>query len=117
MFRAWLALAVALFTGAARGQAPTYSAASIVNATNYSPGPFAPGSVLSIFGVNLAFSTEGLTPSNTAAGSLPQLLANVTVYADNVRVPLLYVSPGQINFVMPSNQLPGDVAVQVVRQG
>jgi len=36
---------------------------------------------------------------------------------DNVPVPLLYVSATQINFLVPSNQIPGDVTVTVVRQG
>src|ERR1035438_2751346 len=33
-------------------QAPYYTSASIVNASDYSPGPFAPSSVLSLFGTN-----------------------------------------------------------------
>src|SRR5579872_3179338 len=45
--RAWPALAV-LLCSAARGQAPAYSAAGIVNTANYAPGPFAPNSVVSI---------------------------------------------------------------------
>jgi uncharacterized protein (TIGR03437 family) len=117
MFRAWLALAATLLCGAARGQAPTYSTASIVNAANYATGPFAPNSVVSIFGVNLAFSTAGLTQSNVVAGSLPFQLANASVYLDSVQVPLLYVSPSQINFMVPSNQIAGDVTIRVVRQG
>ena len=42
IIRTWLALAV-LCAGTARGAGPSYSAAGIVNASNYVAGPFAPG--------------------------------------------------------------------------
>lgn len=98
-------------------QAPDYTAAGIVNASDYSPGPFAPSSVLSLFGTNLAWTTEAATSENLAAGSLPNQLAEVRVYVDGVEpVPLLYASPTQINFLVPSDQIPGDITVTVVRQ-
>jgi uncharacterized protein (TIGR03437 family) len=98
-------------------QAPYYTSAGIVNASDYSPGPFAPSSVLSLFGTNLAWATAAVTPENFAAGSLPTQLAAISVYVDNQTVPLLYASPTQINFLVPSEQIPGDVTVTVVRQG
>jgi len=98
-------------------QAPYYTSASIVNAADYSPGPFAPSSVLSLFGTNLAWTTEASTAENLAAGSLPDQLAAVRVYVDIEPVPLLYVSPTQINLLLPSDQIPGDVTLTVVRQG
>jgi uncharacterized protein (TIGR03437 family) len=101
----------------ARGQAPSYSAASIVNASDYSSGPFAPNSVISIFGSNLAFGTAGLTPQNTTSGSLPSELASISVYIDNIAVSLLYASPGQINVLVPPNEIAGNVPLRVVRQG
>src|ERR1700722_295546 len=117
MLRAWMALAAVAFCGAARGQALSYSAASIVNASDYSPGPFAPNSMLTIFGSNLAFATAGLTQQNITSGSLPTELASVAVYIANELVPLLYVSSGQINLLVPPDQVAGDVQVHVVRQG
>src|SRR6266545_4427604 len=63
VIRTWLALAV-LCAGTAMGAGPSYSAAGIVNASNYAPGPFAPNSVISIFGSGLARSTRALTPSD-----------------------------------------------------
>jgi uncharacterized protein (TIGR03437 family) len=116
-----MALAVVALCGAARGQAPSYSAASIVNASDYSPGPFAPNSMLTIFGSNLAFSTAGLTDENFA--SLPYKLAGVSVYLDGFQVPLLYVSQnglngqGQINLLVPPNEIAGDATLWVDRQG
>ncbi len=98
-------------------QAPYYTAAGIVNASDYSPGPFAPSSVLSLFGANLAWTTEAVNPATLASGMLPNQLAATIVLVDNVPVPLLYASPTQINFLVPSEQIPGDVALIVVRQG
>jgi len=100
-----------------RAQAPSYMAAGIVNASDYSAGPFAPNSVLSLFGTNLAWTTEAVSAQTFASGTLPNQLAGVMVSVDGVGVPLLYVSPTQINFLVPSNQIAGDVGVTVVRQG
>ncbi len=117
MYRAWLALAAVGFCGAARGQAPSYSAAGIVNASDFSAGPFAPNSVLTVFGSNLAFASAGLTQENIVSASLPFQLGNISVYVDNISAPLLYVSPGQVNFLIPPNEIAGSVPVRVVRQG
>src|SRR5258706_12639641 len=54
--QAWLALVI--LSGTAWANIPSYSAAGIVNASNYAPGPFAPNSIVSIFGTNLALSTQ-----------------------------------------------------------
>jgi uncharacterized protein (TIGR03437 family) len=118
-FRWLLAGAVASvpLCGCLRAQAPDYTSNGIVNSSDFSPGPFAPGSVLSLFGSNLAWTTEAVTPGELAAGSLPTQLAAIRVYVDNVPVPLLYASPTQINFLVPTEQIPGDVSVTVVRQG
>jgi uncharacterized protein (TIGR03437 family) len=112
--RAWLALAV-LLCGVARGQAPSYSAASVVNAVSYAPGPFAPNSVVSIFGSNLAMDS-GLFTANSPT-TLPTQLDSVSVYVDNHLAPLLMVSQGQINFLIPSDETTGSALIRVVRQG
>jgi len=116
MLRARLALA-ALAAGAAWGQAPAYSAANIVNASDYSPGPFAPNSVLGIFGANLSWSTRALMSGDIAGNTLPTQLDSVEVYVDNWPAPLLYVSATQINFIVPGNEISGGITVRVVREG
>src|SRR5581483_5491866 len=107
VLRAWLALAV-LLCGAARGQAPSYSTAGIVNAISYGPGPFAPNSVVTIFGSNLAYvSNPNQVYTNTSTSVLPTSLDSVSVYVDNYPAPLLMVSQGQINFIIPSTAIAG----------
>ena len=117
----WLCVRVSagvLLCGPLYAQAPDYTSAGIVNASDYSAGPFAPGSVLSLFGANLAWTTEAITAENLAAGGLPDELASVRIFVAGFEpAPLLYVSPTQINFLVPSDQIPGEVSVTVVRQG
>jgi uncharacterized protein (TIGR03437 family) len=116
MLRVWLALAV-LCAGTARAAGPSYSAASIVNASNYLGGPFAPGSVVSIFGSGLARSTHALAPDDLSGNMLPLEMNFVQVYVQDQPVPLLFVSDSQINFIMSTVQNPGSVRVRVATQG
>jgi uncharacterized protein (TIGR03437 family) len=116
MLRTWLVVAL-LLTSAAWGQAPVYSADKIVNAPNYAPGPFAPNSILTIFGSGLARSAQGLTAGVISNNTLPVELNSTRVYVMDSPAPLLYVSDGQVNFLVPGNQLDGDVKIRVVREG
>src|SRR5947209_6646691 len=97
MLRAWLVLAT-LSGGIASGGAPSYSEANIVNGANFAAGPVAPNSIVSLFGSELSWSTEGITPENTNGMTPPDNLAGVRVFVANLSAPLLYVSPTQINF-------------------
>ena len=116
MLRMWLVLVLPL-ANAAWGQAPAYSAAGMVNGPNYAPGPFAPNSIVSIFGSGLARSSQGVTAGDILNNTLPTELNGTHVYVMNSPAPLLYVSDGQVNFLVPGNQLDGDVKIRVVREG
>ena len=67
----------------------------IVNAASFIPGA-SPGSLETIFGANLSTATATAGP-----GTLPLTLGGVTVTIAGRQVPLLYVSPTQINFQVP----------------
>jgi uncharacterized protein (TIGR03437 family) len=122
--RTWLALAL-LCAGSATGAGPSYSAAGIVNASNYTAGPFAPGSVIAVFGVGLARDEHKLVDADLvackssilAARCLPLELNYVRVYVQDQPVPLLYVGPGQVNFLMSSTETAGPVKIRVVTEG
>ena len=116
MLRMWLVFAL-LLANTAWGQAPVYSAAGMVNGPNYAPGPFAPNSIVSIFGSGLARSSQGVTAADIVNNTLPVELNSTRVYVMNSPAPLLYVSDGQVNFLIPGNQLDGDVQIRVVREG
>jgi uncharacterized protein (TIGR03437 family) len=117
MNRLGFGLAQAILGAAAWGQAPAYPAAGFVNASDYSGGPFAPNSVLSIFGSNMAWSAQAIASGDIQAGRLPTMLNGVEVVLAGWPAPLLYVSPAQINFLIPINCIAGSVTVRVVREG
>ena len=108
-----LALAL-LLAGAASGAAPSYTADGIVNTGSGTPGPFAPNSILSIYGTNLAVVAQALTVNDIHGNLMPTELQGTQVLVDHFPAPLFYVSPGQINFVVPTTQVAGDTRVQVV---
>jgi uncharacterized protein (TIGR03437 family) len=89
----------------------------MVNGSNYTPGPFAPNSVVSIFGSGLARSSQGLTADMILDNTLPVELNSTRVYVMSFPAPLLYVSDSQVNFLMPGNELNGDVMIRVAREG
>jgi uncharacterized protein (TIGR03437 family) len=57
-----------------------------------------PGTIISILGTNLAAQTAS-APAN--AQTLPVDLGGVEVYIDGIRLPLIFVSPTQINAQVP----------------
>jgi uncharacterized protein (TIGR03437 family) len=104
-------------------EAPAYSGASIVNAADNLVEPLAPNTIATIYGKNLAYSTQSLTPGDVSGGILPIVLpgTGVVVQVGGIPANLYYVSPTQINFLVPSsffqvpaNLPPGPVNVQVV---
>jgi hypothetical protein len=55
-----------LCSGIAWGASPSYSAAGIVSTGSYAPGPFAPNSLITIFGSGLAMGPRGVTAAAPA---------------------------------------------------
>jgi uncharacterized protein (TIGR03437 family) len=111
-----LVLAV-LMSGIAWGAAPSYSIAGIVSTGSYAPPPFAPNSLITIFGSGLAIGPRGLTGSDIVGNVLPTELNSTRVYIDSFPVALLYVSETQINLLIPGKQALGKAEIQVVREG
>jgi uncharacterized protein (TIGR03437 family) len=78
------------------GPAPSIKAGGLVSATNGGTTSGSPGALMTLLGANLTGSTE-----QSSGFPLPFTLGGVTVNFGNVPVPLLYVSPTQINFQVP----------------
>ena len=107
------ALLVLALGSLAYAQPPAVNAGGIVNCGSYATGGVAAGSIVCIFGTNLASQTA-------SAGSipLPPALGNVrSVTFNGVDAPLYFVSSNQINAQVQSNlaaqavfsqQYPGD---------
>jgi uncharacterized protein (TIGR03437 family) len=79
---------------------------SLVNAASYQATLGPSGSIVSVFGTNLAAAA-----ATAQAYPLPRQLGGTSVAWNGVAAPLLYVSPTQINLQVPS---PGDETPGVV---
>lgn len=97
--------------------APSYSSASIVQAADQTAGTLAPNTIATLYGTNLAFTTHALSVADLNHGDLPLSLAEVTVYVNNIQANLFYVSPTQINFLIPYEITTSSAVVFVNRQG
>jgi uncharacterized protein (TIGR03437 family) len=108
----WLVIAqVGVWSGSVRAdssanrQAPSYSAASVVNAASSEANAYAPNTFISIYGTNLAYTTRGLMASDIVGNTLPTVLGGtgVRVWVKNIAAQVYYVSPTQINVLLPPN--------------
>lgn len=99
--------------------APYYDAASVVNGADNQSGQFAPNTIATLYGTNLAYSTAAITENDIRAGILPTVLGSseTQVYVNNYPANLYYVSPTQVNFLVPPNILPGTMTVRVTVDG
>ena len=73
---------------------------TVVNAASNLSGAIAPGEIISIYGTSIG----PLTPANfqlTSAGKVPTTLGTTEVTFDGIPSPLIYVSSGQINAIVP----------------
>ncbi len=85
---------------------------TVVSAADYRT-TVAPDSLASMFGANLSASTASATLD--ANGQLPTQLGGVSLQVDGQAASLIYVSPLQINFVVPGSATPGIVSMVVKR--
>ncbi len=91
---------------------PYVAPSAVANAAGGGAGTVAPGSVISIFGINLAQGTA-VGPSSP----LVQTLAGLTVHIGDRLLPLFFVSPTQINAQLPADFTPGQQTITVSGTG
>ncbi len=96
---------------------PVLSLNGTVNAASYAPaqssnGAVSPGSIVAIFGSNLATASASATSIPLAT-----TLAGTTVTMNGTPVPLYYVSNGQVNAQVPYGTATGVVSIQAQRGG
>ena len=90
---------------------PSTSSAGILNAASSLPA-IAPGTLIAIFGSNLATST-----AQFSAAPLPLSLGTTSVSINGATVPLLYVSAGQVNAQVPYETKVGTAKLVVTSNG
>lgn len=96
---------------AAGDRGPTIAANGIVNGASFQAGA-APGMLMSIFGTNLASTTE-----EASSVPLPATLGGALVTVNGVAAPLFFASPTQLNVQVPFETAPGIGLVAVSVNG
>jgi len=86
----------------------TIAPGGVVNAATSASSPVSPGSLVSIYGTNLSGATGSATST-----PLPTSLNGVTVTVNGATVPLVYVSPTQINVQLPYETATGTAGATV----
>lgn len=86
--------------------------AAALNAASGAPG-LAPGSWISLFGTDLSTDTHVLESADIVGGYLPTSLQAVGVLIDGKSAYLSYVSPSQINALVPASTSSGQMQVTV----
>jgi len=96
-------------------QALSYTPSSVVNAASNLPGALAPNTIGTLYGQELAAITRALRPEDIREGTMPTLLpgTGVRVVISGITAQIYFVSPGQINFLVPANlrAVPGTLQV------
>ncbi|MEZ5396947.1 MAG: hypothetical protein R2724_29770 [Bryobacterales bacterium] len=120
---ALVAAAATLFAAEVeRKKVPVINEGGVVNAAGFMAAPdnfVAPGSIIAIFGDDLALRTRAVSLADLDGGRLPTSLGGVWVILGSQRIPLYYVSPTQINAQVPFELAPraGDWSLIVSREG
>ena len=86
---------------------PAVATNGVVNAASFTPAA-APGSLISIFGSNLASST-----ASASSAPWPTKLGDTTVQVNGTNIPLYFVSPQQINAQLPFEVAAGTAILTV----
>lgn len=108
------AVDLSLFSPATPGAANSGAISNwIRNGAGYQIAPVAPNAVVSIFAAGLATSTVS-TPSTTLPTSLGGLSVTLTpTQGTSLTAPLYFVSPNQVNFLVPASAADGKYSVAI----
>lgn len=97
--------------------APTVNANNIVSAATATSVPFAPNSWVTVYGSNLGVTTRSWSEADFVDDGFPTSLDGVSVVLNAFGAPrrayVGFVSPGQVNFLLPSDTNATTVQVQI----
>jgi uncharacterized protein (TIGR03118 family) len=88
----------------------------VVNGADFATG-IAQYSWISVFGANLSSTTRSWLATDMPGGKLPTKLDNVSVTVDGKPAYVAYISPTQINALVPADLTLGPVQVSTANQG
>jgi uncharacterized protein (TIGR03437 family) len=97
--------------------APVVTAGNVMSSATLAAGPVAANSWVTVFGTNLSATKRGWTDGDFTNGGMPFSLDGVSVVLTVFGAPRLayvgYVSPTQVNFLLPSDAAATSYQVQV----
>jgi uncharacterized protein (TIGR03437 family) len=97
--------------------APSITAGKVVSSATSLEGPVSPNSWVTVYGSNLGVTTRAWTDGDFINGAMPYSLDGVSVLLNLFGAPRLapvgFVSPTQVNFLLPSDLSITAVTVQV----
>jgi len=98
---------------------PFYTADSIANTAASVAGFYAPDTFITIYGQNLAYVTRQITTDDIHGGVLPTVLigTGVRVLVNQIEANIYYVSPTQVNLLVPPLLVAGPATVQLLVDG
>ena len=96
--------------------APSVTSNSFLNGASFKPG-LAPNGWMSIVGSNLSATTRPWQDSDFVNGALPTKLDGVSVTVNGQPAYVEFVSPAQLNVLLPVNTAPGPAQVVVSNNG
>src|SRR5882757_553199 len=109
-----LLAALVLADTSGNGGSPYYTADSIANSAASVTGLYAPNTFITIYGQNLAYTTRALALSDIAGDKLPTVLGGTGVHVliNNIQADIYYVSPTQVNLLVPTSLIAGPAVLQ-----
>jgi uncharacterized protein (TIGR03118 family) len=96
---------------------PSFATTNVANGATFGSS-IAPNTWVSILkGGELATITRSWAATDFTGTTMPTILSGISVQVNGNAVPVSYVSPTQINFLMPPNLSAGSVTVQSANNG
>lgn len=89
--------------------------ANIVDAASGVAGSFAPGEIITLYGVGIGSGSSSFALDSQ--GKVPNNINNTVVRVNGLAAPLLYVGSGQVNAIVPFEVTAGNAAVDVFSNG
>jgi uncharacterized protein (TIGR03118 family) len=96
--------------------APMVTAADVVNGASFQPA-IAPNTWVTITGGNLSGTTRGWQSDDFVNAALPTGIDNVSVTVNGTYAYVEYVSPGQLNVLLPAGLTPGQAQLHTYNFG
>jgi len=89
------------FTVTQAAAGPQITAAGIVNAASFQPGPLAPGEIVTLFGLHLGPANLATLELTSDGQSLTKTLSGTRVLFDDEAAPMVFSAAGQVSAIVP----------------